>query len=88
MHASIVSRLESHVGIRYCRAPCAPGWPLQNKDTQREIDFRVSVLTFKLRRKSCFAYLDKAQANLDLKKLGFSDHALEILAKVSLLPTV
>jgi type IV pilus assembly protein PilB len=56
------------------------------KILNREVDFRVSVLPSSFGEKVALRILDKSQANLDMKKLGFSDYALEVLAKMSALP--
>jgi len=56
------------------------------KILNHEVDFRVSCLPSSFGEKVALRILDKSQANLDMKKLGFSEFALEVFTKVSLLP--
>ncbi|MCG2713552.1 MAG: Flp pilus assembly complex ATPase component TadA [Candidatus Omnitrophica bacterium] len=86
MHASIVSRIKvmSELDIAEHRLPQDGRFKL--KIIGREVDFRVSILPSSYGEKVALRILDKSQANLDVKKLGFSDYALETLDKVSMLP--
>ncbi|MDD5660951.1 MAG: ATPase, T2SS/T4P/T4SS family [Candidatus Omnitrophica bacterium] len=86
MHASIVSRVKvmSELDIAEHRLPQDGRFKI--RILNREVDFRVSILPSAYGEKVALRILDKSQANLDIKSLGFSDHALEILAKVSKLP--
>ncbi len=86
MHPSIVSRVKviSELDIAEHRLPQDGRFKI--KILNRQIDFRVSILPSSYGEKVALRILDKSQVNLDVKKLGFSDHALEILAKVSTLP--
>lgn len=86
MHASIVSRIKviSELDIAEHRIPQDGRFKI--KILNHEVDFRVSILPSSYGEKVALRILDKSQANLDLKKLGFSDYALEVLNKVSLLP--
>jgi len=86
MHASIVSRIKvmSELDIAEHRLPQDGRFKM--KILGRQIDFRVSILPSGFGEKVALRILDKSQANLDIKSLGFSDYALETLDKVSLLP--
>ncbi|MDD5465866.1 MAG: ATPase, T2SS/T4P/T4SS family [Candidatus Omnitrophica bacterium] len=86
MHASIVSRVKvmSELDIAEHRVPQDGRFKI--KILNRQIDFRVSILPSTYGEKVALRILDKSQANLDMKKLGFSDYALEVLRKMSLLP--
>ena len=86
MHASIVSRIKviSELDIAEHRLPQDGRFKVKVLD--HEVDFRVSILPSSYGEKVALRILDKTQANLDVKKLGFSDYALETLDKVSLLP--
>jgi len=86
MHASIVSRIKviSELDIAEHRLPQDGRFKV--KMLNRQVDFRVSILPSSYGEKVALRILDKAQANLDVKKLGFSDYALGVLAKVSVLP--
>ncbi len=86
MHASIVSRIKvmSELDIAEHRLPQDGRFKV--KILGREVDFRVSILPSSYGEKVALRILDKSQVNLDVKKLGFSDYALETLNKVSLFP--
>lgn len=86
MHASIVSRIKvmSELDIAEHRLPQDGRFKV--KILGREVDFRVSILPSSYGEKVALRILDKSQANLNIKKLGFSESALKTLAKVSLLP--
>lgn len=86
MHASIVSRIKvmSELDIAEHRLPQDGRFKV--KILGREVDFRVSILPSSYGEKVALRILDKSQANLDIKKLGFSEYALKTLDKVSLLP--
>ena len=86
IHPSIVSRIKvmSELDIAEHRLPQDGRFKV--KILNHEVDFRVSILPSSYGEKVALRILDKSQANLDMKKLGFSDYALETLAKVSLLP--
>jgi len=86
MHASIVSRIKvmSELDIAEHRLPQDGRFKVNCLG--REVDFRVSILPSSYGEKVALRILDKSQANLDIKKLGFSEYALKTLDKVSLLP--
>lgn len=86
MHASIVSRIKvmSELDIAEHRIPQDGRFKI--KILNREVDFRVSILPSSFGEKVALRILDKSQVNLDMKKLGFSNYALEVLGKVSVLP--
>lgn len=86
MHASIVSRIKvmSELDIAEHRLPQDGRFKI--KILGRQIDFRISILPSSFGEKVALRILDKSQANLDVKNLGFSDYALETLDKVSALP--
>jgi type IV pilus assembly protein PilB len=86
MHPSIVSRIKvmSELDIAEHRLPQDGRFKV--KLLAHEVDFRVSILPSSYGEKVALRILDKSQANLDMKTLGFSDYALETLAKVSMLP--
>ena len=86
MHASIVSRIKvmSELDIAEHRIPQDGRFKI--RILNRQIDFRVSILPSSYGEKVALRILDKTQANLDLKKLGFSNYALDVLGRMSLLP--
>lgn len=86
MHASLVSRIKviSELDIAEHRVPQDGRFKI--KILNRQVDFRVSILPSSYGEKVALRILDKSQANLDLKKLGFSNYAMEVVTKVSRLP--
>ena len=86
MHASIVSRIKVIAELDIAEHRLPQDGRFKVKILNREVDFRVSVLPSSFGEKVALRILDKSQANLDMKKLGFSDYALEVLAKMSALP--
>jgi type IV pilus assembly protein PilB len=86
MHASIVSRIKVIAELDIAEHRLPQDGRFKVKILNRQVDFRVSILPSSFGEKVALRILDKSQVNLDVKKLGFSGHALEVLAKVSLLP--
>jgi type IV pilus assembly protein PilB len=86
MHASIVSRIKVIAELDIAEHRLPQDGRFKVKILNRQVDFRVSILPSSYGEKVALRILDKSQVNLDVKKLGFSDHALEVLAKVSGLP--
>jgi len=86
MHASIVSRIKvmSELDIAEHRLP--QDGRFKANILGRQVDFRISILPSSYGEKVALRILDKTQVNLDINKLGFSEHSLGILAKVSQLP--
>ncbi len=86
MHASIVSRIKVIAELDIAEHRLPQDGRFKIKILNRQVDFRVSILPSSYGEKVALRILDKSQANLDMKKLGFSDYLLEVLAKMSLLP--
>ena len=86
MHAAIVSRIKVIAELDIAEHRLPQDGRFKVKILNRQVDFRVSILPSSYGEKVALRILDKSQVNLDTKKLGFSDHALAVLAKVSLLP--
>lgn len=86
MHACIVSRIKVIAELDIAEHRLPQDGRFKVKILNRQVDFRVSILPSSHGEKVALRILDKAQANLDIKKLGFSDYALGVLDKVSLLP--
>lgn len=86
MHASIVSRIKvmSDLNIAEHRLPQDGRFKVKMKG--REIDFRVSILPSSFGEKVAVRVLDKAQATLDIEKLGFDQDAVTKLKKCARLP--
>lgn len=83
LHNAIVSRLKvmSDLDIAERRLPQDGRFKVRLHD--REIDFRVSVLPSSMGEKVALRILDKAQAMLDLGKLGFDQRSLEEIRKAA-----
>ena len=86
MHNSIVSRIKvmSELNIAEHRLP--QDGRFKAKIMGREIDFRISILPSSFGEKVAIRILDKAQATLDLTKLGFSEGTIAVLKKMAKLP--
>jgi type IV pilus assembly protein PilB len=86
MHSSIVSRIKvmSDLDIAEHRLPQDGRFKV--KLSGNEVDFRVSVLPSSLGEKVALRILDKAQAMLDIEKLGFSEDTVVKFKKVARLP--
>lgn len=86
LHPSIVSRIKviSDLNIAEHRLP--QDGRFKAKLTDKEIDFRVSVLPSSFGENVAIRILDKSTAMLDIEKLGFAGAAIEKLKKVSVLP--
>lgn len=83
MHAGVVSRIKvmSNLDIAEHRVPQDGRFKLKIRD--KEVDFRVSVLPTYFGEKVVLRVLDKAQAVLDIDKLGFEVEPLRDLKKAS-----
>jgi len=86
MHASIVSRIKVMAELDIAEHRVPQDGRFKIRILNRQIDFRVSILPSTYGEKVALRILDKSEASLDLKKLGFSDYALEVLRKMSLFP--
>jgi len=77
LHNAIVSRLKvmSNLDIAERRLPQDGRFKV--KLHGREIDFRISVLPSSVGEKVALRILDKAQAMLDIDRLGFDERSLE-----------
>jgi type IV pilus assembly protein PilB len=76
---AIISRLKiiSDLDIAERRLPQDGRFKM--RFTNREIDFRVSVLPTSFGEKVVMRLLDKANLNVDLKQLGFEDHEMKTI---------
>lgn len=83
LHSAIVSRLKvvSDLDIAEHRLPQDSRFKI--KLHGREIDFRISVLPTSMGEKVALRILDKAQAMLDINKLGFDDRSVEEIKKAA-----
>ncbi|MDP2913166.1 MAG: ATPase, T2SS/T4P/T4SS family [Candidatus Omnitrophota bacterium] len=81
LHNAIVSRLKvmSNLDIAERRLPQDGRFKV--KLHSREVDFRISVLPSSMGEKVALRILDKAQAMLDIDRLGFDQRSLEEIKK-------
>lgn len=83
LHGSIVSRLKimSSLDISEHRLPQDGRFKI--KISGREVDFRISILPSSMGEKVAIRILDKAQAKLDINKLGFDQRNIEEMKKAA-----
>lgn len=86
MHAFIVSRIKVMSDLNIAEHRLAQDGRFKIKISNKEVDFRVSVLPSSLGEKVALRILDKSQAMLDIEKLGFSEDAVLKFKKVARLP--
>jgi type IV pilus assembly protein PilB len=79
LHSSIVSRLKVMSDLDIAEKRLPQDGRFKVKLHGREIDFRISVLPSSMGEKVALRILDKAQATLDLDKLGFDGRSIEII---------
>ncbi len=86
MHPSIVSRIKvmSDLNIAEHRLPQDGRFKVKMSD--KEVDFRVSILPSSFGEKVSIRILDKTQAMLDIEKLGFDESSIAKLKKISKQP--
>ncbi len=86
LHAGIVSRIKvmSNLNITEHRLP--QDGRIKFSVGGRDVDFRVSVIPSYYGEKVCLRILDKAQAMLDIHRLGFDPEPLEVLKGAVLRP--
>jgi len=86
LHRAIVSRLKvmSNLNIAERRLPQDGRFKIRTEN--RRVDFRVSVIPSSMGEKVALRILDKAQATLDVDKLGFSEDGKKKLIRASSKP--
>jgi type IV pilus assembly protein PilB len=86
MHASIVSRIKVMSDLNIAEHRLPQDGRFKVKISEKEIDFRVSILASSFGEKVAVRILDKSQATLNIEKLGFSEDGIAKLEKVARLP--
>jgi type IV pilus assembly protein PilB len=79
MHSAIVSRLKVMSDLDIAEKRLPQDGRFKVKLHGREIDFRISVLPSSMGEKVALRILDKAQATLDIEKLGFDSKSIETI---------
>ncbi len=86
MHEAIVSRIKVMSSLNIAERRLPQDGRFMAKVEGREVDFRVSTVPSTFGERAVLRVLDKAQAPLDLDKLGFQEKALKDMKKASLRP--
>jgi type IV pilus assembly protein PilB len=83
LHSAIISRLKvmSDLDIAERRLPQDGRFKVRLHG--REVDFRISILPSSMGEKAALRILDKAQATLDIEKLGFDQKSLDEIKKAA-----
>ena len=85
IHASIIARIKAMSELDIAVHDMPQDGRFKASILGRQVDFSISVLPTSLGEKAALRILDKAQLNLDIKELGFSDYDAGILNRVSAL---
>ncbi len=86
MHEAIVSRTKVISGLDISEHRLPQDGRFKIKFQSREVDFRISILPSVFGEKVALRVLDKTTAMLDIEKLNFSEHNLNILKHCSSFP--
>lgn len=86
LHNAIVSRLKVMSGLNIAERRLPQDGRFKVKLYGREVDFRISVLPSSIGEKVALRILDKAQATLDIAKLGFDQKSLDEIKKAAARP--
>jgi type IV pilus assembly protein PilB len=86
LHPPVVSRIKVMSGLDIAEHRLPQDGRFKIKIENREVDFRVSILPSSFGEKVALRILDKSTATLDIDKLGFDKHSLDILKKSSAKP--
>ena len=86
LNNAIVSRLKVMSDLNIAERRLPQDGRFKVKLHGREIDFRISVLPSSMGEKVACRILDKAQATLDITKLGFDQKSLEEIKKAASKP--
>lgn len=86
MHDAIVTRIKvmSKLDVAEHRLPQDGRFKVLLPE--KEVDFRVSILPSSLGEKLALRILDKSTLCLDIEKLGFEQHSIDVLQKSALHP--
>jgi type IV pilus assembly protein PilB len=86
IHQALVLRLKVLSSLNIAERRLPQDGRFKAKIQNREVDFRISVLPSSGGEKVALRILDKAQATLDLDRLGFEQDTLENLKKAAARP--
>ena len=86
MHAGIVSRIKVMASLNIAEHRLPQDGRIKFLVSGRDVDFRVSVIPSYYGEKVCLRVLDKAQAMLDLDRLGFAPEPLAALKTAAARP--
>ena len=86
MHEGIVSRIKVMANLNIAEHRLPQDGRIKFSVSGRDVDFRVSVIPSYHGEKVCLRILDKAQAMLDLDRLGFASEPLAALKSSAVRP--
>ncbi len=86
MHAGIVSRLKVMATLNIAEHRLPQDGRIRFSVQDRDVDFRVSVIPTHYGEKICLRILDKAQAMLDIERLGFDPEPMKALQDAATRP--
>ncbi|MFA6216305.1 MAG: ATPase, T2SS/T4P/T4SS family [Candidatus Omnitrophota bacterium] len=86
LHQSIVSRIKVMSDLNIAEHRLPQDGRFKVKIMGREVDFRVSILPSSCGEKVAIRVLDKSQAKLDVRKLGFTEDVITKLEKIAKSP--
>ncbi len=79
MHEGIVSRIKVMANLNIAEHRLPQDGRIKFSVSGRDVDFRISVIPSYYGEKVCLRILDKAQAMLDLDRLGFAPEPLAVI---------
>ena len=83
MHISVVSRIKTISELEVAEHGLFQDGRFKADILGREVNFNISVMPTSFGEKVSLRIVDKAKTSLDINELGFNDHCLGILNKVS-----
>lgn len=86
MHQAIVTRIKVMSKLNVAEHRLPQDGRFKYRLSTKEVDFRVSILPSSFGEKLALRILDKSTLLLDIEKLGFEEHELEILRECALQP--
>lgn len=86
LHRPIISRLKIMSGLDIAEHRLPQDGRFKIKVSGRDVDFRISVLPSIMGEKAAIRVLDKAQATLDIERLGLDQRSIDEIHKASARP--
>ena len=86
VYLALISRLKVMAQLNIAERRLPQDGRFKVKISNREVDYRLSILPSSLGEKAALRILDKSKVTLDVEKLGFQDQSLDDLKKSSSKP--